>query len=151
MYYYYWSISRKIYWLQINGRHESQIQEWLKESSIAIKIRGLGGGLFDDDVDDDDVFDPDDWGGGSYDIKKKYTKQPKGMVRINILGTTYRVSNRMTFQEVYEKKLRKEDVDEVWLPSAKKVDATLKIRHLFPPPPRISGSLMRQHLEIRGN
>jgi hypothetical protein len=128
-----WNIPRKIYWLQINGRHESQIQEWPKESSIVIKIRCLGAGEFGDDAGDDDVFDPDDWGGGPTGSGKKRTKQPKGMVRLNILGRTFKVSNRKTFQEVYERYFRKEDVDEVWLPSGKRVDAASKIRYFFPP------------------
>jgi hypothetical protein len=40
----HWGIPKKVYWLQINGVHESQVRDWPSESSIAIKVRGLGAG-----------------------------------------------------------------------------------------------------------
>jgi hypothetical protein len=39
----HWGIPRKVYWLQINGNHESQVQCWPKESSVVVKVTGLGG------------------------------------------------------------------------------------------------------------
>jgi hypothetical protein len=39
----HWGISRKVYWLCINGKHESQVCDWPEESSVAIKIKGKGG------------------------------------------------------------------------------------------------------------
>jgi hypothetical protein len=39
-----WNIPRKLYWLSVNGKHESQITSWPKTSNVEIKIRGLGAG-----------------------------------------------------------------------------------------------------------
>jgi hypothetical protein len=39
-----WNIPRKLYWLSVNGIHESQITSWPKTSNVEIKIRGLGAG-----------------------------------------------------------------------------------------------------------
>jgi hypothetical protein len=36
--------------VQINGYHESQITDWPKESSIEIKVRGLGTWGFEDEI-----------------------------------------------------------------------------------------------------
>jgi hypothetical protein len=35
----HWSIPRKVYWLQFNGKHESQVQSWPQESSATIKVK----------------------------------------------------------------------------------------------------------------
>jgi hypothetical protein len=129
----HWSIPRKFYWLQINGRHESQITDWPRESSIEIKIRGLGAGGFDDpEFPDDDVFDPyEEPGGGPL---KKRKKHPKGTIKVNILERTYRIGNALTFREAYEKCSRRDcDADEFWLPSGKRADADCKMRCYFPP------------------
>jgi hypothetical protein len=39
-----WAIPRKVYWLQVNGIHESQISDWPAESSVVVKVRGFGAG-----------------------------------------------------------------------------------------------------------
>jgi hypothetical protein len=65
---------------------------------------------------------------------KKRKKHPKGIVRLNILGKTYKVRNVLTFREAYEKCRRRDcDADEFWLPSGKRADAYSEIRHYLPP------------------
>jgi hypothetical protein len=39
-----WGIPREVYWLQVNGIHECQTKDWPSESSIVLKVRGLGAG-----------------------------------------------------------------------------------------------------------
>jgi hypothetical protein len=75
----HWSIPRKIYWLQVTGKHESQIHDWPAESSVFIKVRGLGAGRYDDDesdaIDDEEMV--------RYIRREKH---PKGVVRLSIGG-----------------------------------------------------------------
>jgi hypothetical protein len=40
----HWGIQRSEYWISINWKHESIAQEWPKESSVVVKIKGLGAG-----------------------------------------------------------------------------------------------------------
>jgi hypothetical protein len=40
----HWGMPRRVYWLCINEQHESQMKEWPEESSVVIKIKGLGAG-----------------------------------------------------------------------------------------------------------
>jgi hypothetical protein len=39
-----WNIPRKLYWLSVNGKHESKAKSWPQVSNVEIKIRGLGAG-----------------------------------------------------------------------------------------------------------
>jgi hypothetical protein len=56
-----WGIPRKIYWLSVNGKHESTVSTWPQTSSVVIQIRGLageGGYTEDSSWEADDMIDP---------------------------------------------------------------------------------------------
>jgi hypothetical protein len=38
-----WNIPRKIYWLSVNGKHESLVTSWPQNSSVQIRIKGPAG------------------------------------------------------------------------------------------------------------
>jgi hypothetical protein len=99
----HWSITRKVHWLQVNGKHESQITEWPKESAVEIRIRGLGAGGFEDDDNefpDDDAYNPEET---NVSVGRERTKHPKGIARLSIFGRIFRISNKLTFSQVYRK------------------------------------------------
>jgi hypothetical protein len=126
----HWSIPRKVYWLQINGKHKSKIQDWPKESLVVIKIRGLGAGGYGEEDDDDDCDAIDDDERGGY---VRPEKKPKGVVRLSIGGRVVRVTNKATFMTVYDRFGVELEGDEVWLPSGERVQVDVKMRYYLAP------------------
>jgi hypothetical protein len=123
-----WSILRKIYWLQINGRHESQIHEWPRESSVVVKVRGLGEGEWDDDDDVHDFEDGVEFGPSS--ARKKF---PKGKVKVYIGGEILSVMNNITFRELCRRNRKRLTSDCVWTRGGRPISAFHKLRYYFSP------------------
>jgi hypothetical protein len=95
-----WEIPRKIYWLQVNGKHESLITSWPQVSTVEIRIKGPAGGDPDADWEDDDVHDPSDPEDLPAPSREKF---PKGWIKIGISGLIYKVHTSLTIEQVADK------------------------------------------------
>jgi hypothetical protein len=90
-------MSRKVYWLRINGRHESLVTSWPQTSTAEVMIRGLDAGLVDNP--EDDVLDPTD---EESTCSRPRDKFPKGWVTIGVMGGRIRVKNTQTLEQACE-------------------------------------------------
>jgi hypothetical protein len=101
-----------------------------KESSIEIKIRGLGAGKFDNDEevdhDDDIVYREQETRPYRY---IKHNEYPKGIVRISFEGRVFEMSNTYTFRYAMAKHGEEVSGNEIWLPSGKKACVDDKMRY----------------------
>jgi hypothetical protein len=91
----HWNIPRHFYWLQVNGKHECQVTVWPQESSIVIKIRGLGAGPGGDTYGDPSS----NWENEAYERRDTFSK---GKMRLCISGRIFRLLDKWTFRYVYE-------------------------------------------------
>jgi hypothetical protein len=94
-----WGIPRKIYWLKINGKHESLVCTWPQNSIVEIQIKGPAGAITsEDDWESDDVHDPLLDQGELPDIPRE--KFQKGRIKISISGWIYKVHTSLTIDQV---------------------------------------------------
>jgi hypothetical protein len=121
-----WGIPRNVYWLSMNGKHETLITSWPQRSTVEIHIRGPAGG-FTGAVPDEDTNETDD--GTPVPPREKFQK---GFIKLGIAGGIYRVHTSLTIEQV----VIKFDLPisyEYWLPNGRKVACEEKLRHMFPP------------------
>jgi hypothetical protein len=90
-----WNIPRKIYWLSVNGKHESKVTLWPLVSNVEIKIRGLGAGPVQDIKSDE--------------------------VRICLEGKVTTENYEDDFDDLLER-LDLSSVEEIWVSNRQRVD-----------------------------
>jgi hypothetical protein len=119
-----WNIPRKIYWLLMNGKHESLVTSWPQVSSIQIKIKGLAGydplAIVEEDSQEEAIPAPS---------REKFKK---GWIKLGIAGIFCKVHTSLTIEQVAEKYDFSPGF-EYWLPNGRRVDREEKLRTMFPP------------------
>jgi hypothetical protein len=120
-----WNIPRKLYWLLVNGKHESLVTSWPRVSTIQIKIKGLAGYDRLADGNDDDQLDV----GPPVPSGEKFKK---GWIKLGIAGLALKVHTSLTIDQVADKDGFSAGF-EYWFPNGRRVDRDEKLRYMFPP------------------